>query len=115
MRDRLVADFVGLPFAFGGYRRPGDPLPRTGGISSAARRPRLFIYCSLSGGDRHGRGLAVAAIRNAAGIGARWGDAVVQDLSALATLTYGLSALTLEDLASSELPWLLEEALEQRR
>ncbi len=104
--DELIADFVGLVRAYGGYRS-GLACRFLGLEAFPAIRPggRLDVYR----GDLSDRALATIASLavNAARNLQQVSDAnpsIVSSLPALARLTYQLSLLTLEELASPEMP-----------
>jgi hypothetical protein len=108
--DELIADFVGLVRAFDGYR--GDLARRFLGLEAFPMiRPgsRLEVYRSgLSDAALPTIGsLAVAAATNLQTLSDGHAT-VVRDLTSLARLTYALSLLTLEELASEEMPQLVE-------
>jgi hypothetical protein len=107
--DELIADFVGLVRAFDGYR--GDLARRFLGLEAFPMiRPgsRLEVYRSgLSDAALPTIGsLAVAAATNLQTLSDGHAT-VVRDLTSLARLTYALSLLTLEELASEEMPQLV--------
>jgi hypothetical protein len=107
--DELIADFVGLVRAFSGYRR--DLACRFLGLERfpAIRiGSRLEVYRSdLS--EQALATIASLAVESARNLQALSDDhpAIVRDLGALARLTYALSLLTLEELASSDMPALV--------
>jgi hypothetical protein len=107
--DELIADFVGLVRAFDGYR--GDLARRFLGLEAFPTiRPgsRLEVYRSgLTNAALPTIGeLAVAASKNLQTL-SDGQPAIVRDLVSLARLTYTLSLLTLEELASDEMPELV--------
>lgn len=111
--DELIADFVGLARAFGGYRR--DLAARFLGLETfpAIRAgSRLDVYRgNLSAGALATIGsLAVAATRNLQTVSDDH-PAISRDLAALAQLTYRLYGLTFEELASPEMPALMSAPL----
>jgi hypothetical protein len=105
--DELIADFAGLLRAFGHYR--GDLALRCLGLESFPQyRPggRLAVYLAQSGlSDEAGsvvRSLAFRSVRNLEALGQAQRTRL-QDLAGLGRLTFGLSQLTLEELASDAL------------
>ncbi|HEY6892965.1 MAG TPA: hypothetical protein VI258_02270 [Rhodanobacteraceae bacterium] len=103
--DELIADFVGLVRAFGGYR--GELARRFLGLESypAIRSgSRLDVYRADLSDESLAvvASLAVAATRNLQAF-ANHNPALVADLPSLARATYALSLLTLEELASPEM------------
>lgn len=105
--DELIADFVGFLCAFGHYR--GDLALRCLGLESFPQcRPggRLAVYLAQSGlSDEAGsvvRSLAFRSVRNLEALDQAQRTRL-QDLAGLGRLTFGLSQLTLEELASDAL------------
>jgi hypothetical protein len=110
--DEIVADFIGIGRALGGYR--SDLALRCLGLENfPAYRPggRLEMYyadASLSpGAVEIVRTLVHRAVRQLAGMSATWTTERWADLGTVASLTYALSQLTLEELASDDLPELI--------
>jgi hypothetical protein len=102
--DELVADFVGLVMAFGSYR--GDLARRFLGLERFPEHRaggRLELYCGALSPDAVSvvAALAVSATRNLEVLSTRM---PIADVAQLAALTYHLSVLTLEELASSDMP-----------
>jgi len=113
--DELIADFVGLTLAFGGYR--SDFALRFLGLESyPAFRPggRLEVYRGkppLSDDAwAVARTLAVEGARNLESF-AKSQPHHLQSLAALGALTFTLSTLTLEELASPDMASLVEARL----
>ena len=107
--DELIADFVGLVRAFGRYR--GELARRFLGLEAfpAIRAGgRLAVYrAGLSDEALPTAGsLALSAIDNLQALADRQ-DLCSCDLFSLAGLTYALSLLTLEELASPAMPALV--------
>jgi len=107
--DELVADFVGLIRAFDGYR--GDLACRFLGLEAfPAIRPgsRLEVYRAGLSDEALATvaSLAVGSVRNLEALSDDH-PGMVRDLTALARFTYVLSLLTLEELASPEMPALV--------
>jgi hypothetical protein len=107
--DELIADFVGLVRAFGGYR--GDLARRFLGLEAfPAIRPgsRIEVYRSGLSDEALGTiaSLAVAATTHLQALSDDQGQ-VVGELTSLARLTYALSLLTLEELASPDMGTLV--------
>ncbi|HYM24617.1 MAG TPA: hypothetical protein VEU08_15475 [Vicinamibacterales bacterium] len=103
--DELVADFVGLVRAFGGYR--GDLARLFLGLEAfPAIRPgsRIEIYRGELSGDALSAvaALAVDATHNLQKL-ADLRPHLAEDLSTLAQMIYALYRLTLEELAASDL------------
>jgi hypothetical protein len=113
--DEVIADFVGLVTAFGGYRADlaarflgleAFPSYRLGGRFEKYRgQPQLS-----DGAFAVLQHLAVRAMRNLAGAAVRW-DRCLVDLSGLARLVLVLIRLTLEELASSAMADLVARRL----
>jgi hypothetical protein len=106
--DEIVADFIGIGRAFGEYR--SDLALRCLGLEHfPAYRPggRLEMYyadVSLSpGAIEVVRTLVYRSVMRLAEMSAAWPPERWADLGYIARLTYALSLLTLEELASDEL------------
>jgi hypothetical protein len=110
--DEVVADFIGLGRAFGEYRADlalrffgleRFPAYRAGG--------RLEVYRSepplSSAAADVVRTLVHRAVRSLHAFGAAWPRGNWSDLGAVGGLLFALSQLSLEELASDELPGLL--------
>jgi hypothetical protein len=115
--DEVVADFMGLLRAFGEYR--ADLALRFFGLERfPAYRPggRLEVYRSdppLS--DRASAvvgALVHRAVGSLAALSASWPREDCSDLAKVGALAFALSQLTLEELASEELPRLVSERLQ---
>jgi hypothetical protein len=107
--DELIADFVGLVRAFNRYR-PELACRFLGLETFPAIRigSRLEVYRSGLSDDALVT-IGSLAVASASNLQALSDDhpAIVRDLAALARLTYALSLLTLEELASPEMPALV--------
>lgn len=112
--DEIVADFIGLSRAFGEYRADlalrflgleAFPEYRTGGRLEvyAADPPMSDEAASVV------RTLAYQSIQQLRTLSAAWPREWWSDLAAVGRLTFAMSQLTLEELASPELPRLIEE------
>lgn len=118
--DEIVADFIGLSRTFGEYRTDlalrflgleAFPTYRTGG--------RLEVYVSDPPLSDAATAVVRAVVHRAVGaLGAfseSWPRENWSDLAAVGGLTFALSQLTLEELASEELPRLVSEGFERLR
>ena len=114
--DEIVADFIGIGRALGEYR-PDLALRCLGLENFPAYRPggRLEMYyadASLSpAAVEIVQTLAYRSAMQLAALSATWPAERWTDLEYVAGLTYGLSQLTLEELASDELPILITEKM----
>jgi hypothetical protein len=110
--DEVVADFIGIGRALGDYRA-ALALRCLGLENYPSYRPggRLEIYyadASLSSAAIEiVRTLAHRAVTMLASLSATWPAERWEDLNVVARLTYALSLLTLEELASEDLPRLV--------
>ena len=105
--DEIIADFVGLLRAFGQYR--GDLALRCLGLESFPQYReggRLEVYLGQSGLSDDAaavvRGLVVRGVRNLEALAGSHA-ASLANLGTLGRVTFGLSQLTLEDLAAGRL------------
>jgi hypothetical protein len=111
--DEIVADFIGLSRAFGEYR--SDLALRFLGLESFPEY-RLGGRLENYRADPPLSDEAMAVVRTLTHrsvqglrmLSSRWPPDRWSDLSAVAGLTFALSQLTLEELASPELPALVE-------
>jgi hypothetical protein len=106
--DELIADFVGLMRAFGAYR--ADLARRFLGLErfpALRAGGRLELYCGTlsAGAVRIVASLAVSAMENLQALGRQLPGS--GDIAALSAFTYALSILTLEELASADMPSLV--------
>ena len=109
--DELVADFVGLIRAFAGYRN--DLARRFLGLEAfPAIRPGSRIEVYRGGLSDRALGtiasLAVNATKHLQALSDQQG-ARLSDLGLLARMTFALSLLTLEELASTDMAALVEQ------
>jgi hypothetical protein len=111
--DEIVADFIGLSRAFGEYR--SDLALRFLGLESFPdyrEGGRLENYRAdpplAPEAEAIVRALAHRSVQGLRMLSSRWPSDRWSDLSAVAGLTFALSQLTLEELASPELPALVE-------
>ena len=111
--DEIVADFIGLSRAFGEYR--SDLALRFLGLESFPEyRPGGRLENYRADPPLSDEAMAVVrtlthrSVQGLRMLSSRWPRERWEDLSAVAGLTFALSQLTLEELASPELPALVE-------
>jgi hypothetical protein len=111
--DEIVADFIGLSRAFGEYRDDlalrflgleSFPAYRAGGRLENYRSDPPLSDDALA----VVRALAHRSVRGLRTLSASWPRERWDDLAGVAGLTFAISQLTLEELASPELPALVE-------